>query len=29
LIATLSDTVTLTYFKHGQLQHSLNDVRPT
>ena len=28
LIATLSDTVTVTYFKHGQLQHTLNEVRP-
>ncbi|MDI1308989.1 MAG: circularly permuted type 2 ATP-grasp protein [Methylotenera sp.] len=28
LIATLSDSITVTYFKHGQLQHSLNEVRP-
>ena len=28
LIATLSDSITATYFKHGQLQHSLNEVRP-
>lgn len=28
LIATLSDSITVTYFKHGQLQHSLNEARP-
>ncbi|MDI1362592.1 circularly permuted type 2 ATP-grasp protein [Methylotenera sp.] len=28
LIATLSDTVTATYFQHGQVQHSLNAVKP-
>ena len=28
LIATLSDTITATYFQHGQLQHSLNAVKP-
>jgi uncharacterized circularly permuted ATP-grasp superfamily protein/uncharacterized alpha-E superfamily protein len=28
LIATLSDTITATYFQHGQVQHSLNAVKP-
>jgi uncharacterized circularly permuted ATP-grasp superfamily protein/uncharacterized alpha-E superfamily protein len=28
LIITLSDTITATYFKHGQLQHSLNELQP-
>jgi uncharacterized circularly permuted ATP-grasp superfamily protein/uncharacterized alpha-E superfamily protein len=29
LLVTLSDTVTATYFQHGQVQHSLAAVKPT
>jgi uncharacterized alpha-E superfamily protein len=28
LLVTLSDTVTATYFQHGELQHSLASVKP-
>ena len=29
LLTTLSDTVTTTYFQHGQLQHSRAEIKPT
>ena len=28
LLSTLSDTVTTTYFQHGQLQHSRSEIKP-